>query len=293
VDWEALLRANEQVARGSDLRAAGLSRHTLSSRLRNGAWQRVLPDIVVAHSGPLSLRERRHAALLFAGEGSMLSHRSAAAIHGLGETERSIEVTIAHGRHIRGRDFVTVHQSARLCRWVYRSGVPVTTVARTVVDLAATSRRLDDVRATVSRVVQQRATTIDELYAEFELAPRQGSALLATALEEVAAGSRSAAESLFLRLVRRARLPAPQLNAPIRTSGGLFYADALWEEERLIVEIDGAAWHLDAAAWRRDLRRQNLLLNAGYRVLRFPAHRLREDPAGVIAEVTAALRLAA
>lgn len=93
--------------------------------------------------------------------------------------------------------------------------------------------------------------------------------------------------------MREAGLPPPQLNAPIRTPRGTFYADALWAEERLIVEIDGAAWHLDAKSWRHDLWRQNLLINAGYRVLRFPVLRLKEDAPAVIAEIRTALRMAA
>lgn len=291
--WHTVLTLHRNVARGSELRACGLSRHTLATRLRTGAWQRLLPDILVAHSGPVSIWELREAALLYAGPDSALSHHSAAAVFGLVRAERRIEVTIRNGRRLSDRSFVAVHQSSRPWLGVKRGGLICTHAARTVVDLACAMRGVDDVSGLVSAAVQRDLVSVAELQVEARCLPRRGPALLRRVLEDVATGSRSAGEAAFLRLLRSACLPIPELNAPIHTSAGTFYADALWQAERLVVEIDGAAWHLDALSWRRDLWRQNLLQNAGYRVLRFPVQRLRDDPAGVVAEIRTALRTAA
>lgn len=293
MDWEALLRANDGVARGSDLRAAGLSRHTLRTRLGNGTWQRVLPDVVVAHSGRLSIWECRRAAFLYAGPRSMLSHDSAAAVCGLNPTEHLVHVTVRNGRRLLDREFVWVHQSSRPCIAVLRGGLPCTPIPRTVVDIACTMRHRDDVSALVSRAVQRRMVTVAQLVAEAATLPRSRPAMLRQVLDDVAAGTRSAGEAAFLRLVRTARLPLPELNVPIRTPAKTYIVDALWRAERLIVEIDGAAWHLNAVSWQDDLRRQNRLHNAGYRVLRFPVQRLRDDPLGVIDEIRIALNRAA
>lgn len=292
MDWRLLLRSNRGVISGSALCAAGLSRHTLRTRVRNGSWQAVLPDVIVAHSGQLSAWERRKAAVLYAGEGAMLSHFSAGALFALGAEER-VDVTIPHGRRRKDRAFVTVHQSARRCRPVSVDGLRCTPAARAVVDMACRLRKIDDVNALVSRAVQRRLVTVAELAAQAEKLPKHGSAHVRRVLSDLTAGTRSPGESAFLRLISSSGLRMPLFNAPVTTSAGTFYADALWEAERLIVEIDGAAWHLDALAWRRDLWRQNLLLNAGYRVLRFPVQRLRDDPAGVLAEIRTALRRAA
>ncbi|MGH3599613.1 MAG: endonuclease domain-containing protein, partial [Pseudonocardiaceae bacterium] len=96
-------------------------------------------------------------------------------------------------------------------------------------------------------------------------------------------------EADFLRLLRRARLPMPELNAPVQTAAGVYYLDGLWREHGIGTEVDGAAWHLDATSWEQDLKRQNHIQAAGITLLRFPVRRLRDDPAGVIAELRAAL----
>ncbi len=103
-------------------------------------------------------------------------------------------------------------------------------------------------------------------------------------------GARSAGEAEFVRLVQRSGLPTPEFNARVETAEGSFLVDALWRDYGLGVEIDGAAWHLDVLSWERDLRRQNLVHTAGVTLLRFPVRRLRDDPAGVVDELRAALR---
>lgn len=256
-------------------------------------WQRVLPDIVVAHSGRLSIWECRRAAVLYGGPHSMLSHDSAAAMVELLPTERFVHITVGNGHRLLDRGFVRVHQSSRSCILVLRGGLPCTPVKRTVVDVACTMRHLDDVSALVSKAVQRRMVTVAQLVAEAAVLPRGRPALLRQVLDEVAAGTRSAGEAEFLRLVRKAGLPLPELNVPIPTAAKTYEVDALWPKQRLIVEIDGAGWHLSALSWQADLHRQNQLHNAGYRILRFPVRRLKEDAAGVIAEIRAALQLAA
>ncbi len=284
-----MLRQQDSVARAADLLAAGLSLHTLRTRLRNGSWQRVLPGVVVAHSGPLSVRQRWRAGLAYAGSGAVLSHRSAALLHGLRVIERNVEVTVPHGCRRPPVRFVVVHQAVVPVVPTTRAGLPCTDVARTVVDVACRMRLREDVRAVVSDAVQRHLVDMDRLCAQVATAPRHGSRWLRLTVDEVLAGARSAGEGEFLQLVRRARLPMPELNAPVHTASGVHLLDALWREQRVGAEIDGMAWHLDAASWEQDLRRQNHIHAAGYTLLRFPVRRLREDPLGVIAELRTAL----
>lgn len=110
-------------------------------------------------------------------------------------------------------------------------------------------------------------------------------------MADLAAGSRAASESRLLQLIRRAGLPLPELNGPVSTSLGTRYVDALWRSLGKGVEVDGQAFHLDAASWRSDLLRQNAIQTTGIVLLRIAAHRLWTEPAAVVAEIAAFLGL--
>lgn len=286
--WADVLRHGDGVATVAELVAAGLSRGVVDSRVRGRSWQRVLPGVIVAHSGPLLVEDRYRAAVKFGGADALLSHRAAGELHGLRiAAPKAVDITVPHGRRRVDTGDVIVHQSNRNAAWIMRRGIRCTHIPRTVIDIAGQMSRLDDVRALISDVVQRRLTDVEELATELKVCPRRGSAHLREALGEIRGGVRSAGEGAFLRLVRRARLPEPELNARIQTSGGWFIVDALWRQYGVAVEIDGQSWHLDAESWQRDLGRQNLLHAAGIVLLRFPVIRLSSDPAGVVAELRA------
>lgn len=289
MDWRALLDHNDGVATTRELIASGCGEASIRRRLVAGRWQKVLPGVVITHSGPPTRMQMRRAALLWAGPGSMLSYRSAAELLGLRITEITVDVTVPHGVRRRPNAAVTTHQSSRLTVPVYRGGLPCTPVARTVVDLACMLDRRNDVRALVADSVQRRLTSFAALQREAAQAPRHNPGSLRAALEEVAAGARSGGEAEFLRLVRAAGLPEPRLNARVAAGGRIYVVDALWQQCGVIVEIDGMAHHTGVKQRENDLHRQNALHAAGYVVLRFPVRRLYADPAGVIAELRALL----
>ncbi len=97
-------------------------------------------------------------------------------------------------------------------------------------------------------------------------------------------------EARFLSLFRRAGLPLPRVNRTFHADGVTFVAklDFLWEEQGLVVEVDGLAFHSTRRQKMHDERRQNAIVLAGRRVLRYGAHDL-EDPARVATEIRAAL----
>jgi len=96
------------------------------------------------------------------------------------------------------------------------------------------------------------------------------------------APTRSALERTFLRLCRRERLPAPQVN--IRVGG--FLVDFLWLERRLIVEVDGYEYHRGRASFEADRARDAELMRRGYRVLRFTYRQVTQQPSRVAAAVS-------
>ena len=264
--------------------AGGVSAATLRRRIRAGRWVQPLPGVVCRTTGTLTPDQRRLAAILFGGHRAVLSHRTAASLLGACAAGDAVHITVPHGEHLRSAGFVVVHQSRRLTPVWYADGLPVTDSARSIVDAAGAETSLAEVRAMVCAAVQRRRVTVAELHRELALAPRRGSAAIGAVLEEVDAGVRSVSEAEFLALVRSARLPAPELNAPVVTAAGTKYVDALWRDLAAGTEIDGRACHLDSRSWQADLERQNAIHSTGIVLLRLTAARLRRDPAGAMRE---------
>jgi very-short-patch-repair endonuclease len=255
--------------------------------------------VFVSHSGPLTQRERWHAALLFAGQGSVLSHRSALVVWGARIEEPGlaarvagvrgnyawlpegglVEVTTPHGRHLRSRGFVVVHQSRRpIADAQVISGCAVTSAARAAVDVAITTQRRGDVDHVVADVLQRNLCSVGELEDEAARLGKRLSPWLQQALSDARRGMRSVGEADLRRVIQMARLPEPEWGAAIETPGGTYFVDAYWRSRRVAAEADGAAFHLSAEDWTRDLHRQNAIQGTGVRLFRFPVRRLRGEP---------------
>ncbi len=211
------------------------------------------------------------AAVLAAGTGALLSHREAAALHGLRPAERvTVDVTVAARRRVPG---VTVHRVERLHPedTTTVDGIPVTTVARTLVDLAAVVQT-----AALRKALEEaeRSHRLDVRAIEAALQRTRGRngrshGRIRRALHELASTgttiTRSALEDRFLSLVAEHGLPRPRVNAAI---DGV-EVDACWPEERVVVELDGWEFHRTRQAFQRDRDRANDLAGAGWTVLRF------------------------
>jgi len=255
--------------------------------------------VYVSHSGPLTQRERWHAALHFAGDRAVLSHRSALLAWGahIEEPLRAVrvagvrgdyrqppegglvEVTAPHGRHLRSRGFVVVHQSRRpVPEGVVVDRLPVAPAARAAVDVAITSRRRADVDHVVADVLQRRLCTVAELEDEAVGLGRRLTPWLRNAIADARRGMRSVGEADLRRAIVVAGVPEPEWGAAIETPSGTYFVDAYWRRQRVAAEADGAAFHLSAADWSADLRRQNAIQAARVVLFRFPVRRLRADP---------------
>lgn len=245
----------------AQLRAAGVTDDAVDWRLRRKRLHRVHRGVYAV--GHARLGERGHLwAAVLAVPGGVLSHRTAAAVWDLCPMPSSrLDVTTTGAA--RSTKKLRVHHTARLDA-TEADGLAVTTVARTLADLAANNeRRLDRMMA---RAEHHRLLDTTALAEQFG---RPGGRRLQAALSELQAHgpqpTRSELEERFLDEVKRAGLPRPEVNA--RVAG--FEVDFVWREQRLIVETDGAATHLTAKAFEEDRRRDALLASAGWRVLRF------------------------
>jgi very-short-patch-repair endonuclease len=162
-----------------------------------------------------------------------------------------------------------------------RHGIPVTSVTRTLLDVAtvANARQL-------ARIVDEadRAGWLDrEALLERSHGRKGAKALRAVIANPSARWTRSELEARFLRLCRTHQIPAPIVNTKVEG----FEVDCLWPGARLIVELDGYEYHRTPGAFERDRRRDAHLKRMGYDVIRVTQQWLSEDPEGVADTVQA------
>jgi very-short-patch-repair endonuclease len=228
---------------------------------------------------------REMAALLACGPGAVLSHQTAAAIWRLCVAEYGGPVHVLGTRaQVPG---VRTHRSALdRTQVAHRHGLPVTTPARTLIDLAS-SMPVVELTRLIEEAQIRRVMTLTQLGAALDQAKgRRGVKQLRALIESELGYTRSEAERRLRALVKAAALPPPRTNVKV---AGL-EVDALWSDHRLVVEVDGYAYHRTREAFERDRRRDAWLLVAGYRVLRITWRRLTREPEQVIALLAAALR---
>lgn len=259
---------------------------------RGGPWPRALPGVYLTSTGKPDQDQRMMAALLYAGEGSLITGLAALRHYRISLPDpRQVDVLIPAGRRRSNREFVTVHRTTRMPRRLAAVG-PIQFVppARAVADAALGLTRLADVRAIVARAVQQDWCTVPALVAELEAGPHRQARLLRAALTEVGDGVRSAAEGDLRILLRRARVPRPLFNARLYADGRLLAVpDAWWPRAGVVVEVDSREWHLAPADWERTMQRHARLTALGILVLHFSPRQIRTEPEVVVAAIRAAL----
>jgi very-short-patch-repair endonuclease len=267
----------------AQLLALGMGRGAIQLRLDAGRLHQVHRGVYAVGHRRLTREGRWMAAVLAAGPGAVLSHRSAAALCGLRRTSRSvIEVTAPHRRRLRER--IRVRRAPLPADEVtVVDGIPVTTVARTLLDLAAVLPR-DQVETAMSEAEGRRLQDSVPLPVLVRRYPgRRGLATVKAIIRERAVRSaitRSELESRFASFLARHGLPRPEVNAPIRVGARWIEVDCLWRRQRLVVELDGRAFHDTEDAYEADRARDRALSVAGLRVVRVTWEQLhREEPA--------------
>lgn len=229
-------------------------------------------------------------AVLLAGPGAVLSHRSAAALWGIGSASSgAIEVIVPRKSRSQGglRRYFGVLPADEMTT---ERGVPVTTVPRTIFDLAATSSA--DVVEHALRESEYRRLhdrlSLPDLLARYPR--RRGAPIVRECLwrrRNLPAGrARSWLELEFLPFLRRNGLPRPRLNVWLRVGGRSIQVDCLWPGE-VVVELDGFAAHGTRVAFREDRARDRRLRVAGYGVIRIAPEQLEDEPEEIAADLRA------
>src|SRR5919108_852816 len=256
--WGVLTRAQ--------LTEFGLGDRGVWDWVGSGRLHRLYRGIYAYGHDRLRAEGRWLAAVMACGRGAVLSHRTAAQLWGIRQTNSAlVDVTVPTQNGRIRRAGIRIHRSGRLApeEITERDGIPSTTVARTLLDLA-------DV---VDPQALRRAITEAEYRGVFDYAaliavvqdnPGRRGAKLMRAAEAAGHRTRSPLEDRFLALIERWGVEEPESNAWLEG----YEVDFLWRKVGLVVELDGAAEHGTRAAVRGDRKRDRVLWRAGFRTMR-------------------------
>ena len=289
-----LLAYQHAVLTRSQALSHGVTPDGLRHRIRpGGPWQRLLPGVYLTATGQPSREQMLIAAVLFAGDDSILTGLAALRRYGIRVPEtRQADVLVPASRKRSSTGYVVIHRTWRMPQSYGCDGaIRLAPEARAVADAARGLAKIADVRAVVASAVQQGKCSIAELAAELAEGPVRRSAQLRAVLAEVVDGIRSPAEGDFRQLIVRSGLPMPLFN-PVLYAGGVWLAtpDAWWPDAGLVAEVDSREWHLSPADWRATTLRHDRMVAAGVKLLHFTPGQVREQPAEVTGLIRATLR---
>ncbi len=286
------------VVRWETLIEAGLTRAMIERRVARGQLHRQAPSVYTFGGSPDTDDQTLVVHALSAGVGGAISHDSAAFLWGL--TQRrpgSVHVVVRRWQREHRRD-CSVHESLDLLSIdrVLLSGVPVTSAARTVVDLGATSPWL--VERALSEGLRMGlfdVAGVDGFMKRVARKGRRGVGTIRPLLElhgAVNGRTESLLEDRFLRVIfeRGLRLPVVQFEVQDELGRFVCRADFAYPDLRLLIEVDGRSYHSDTVAFQRDRDKQNRTQELGWRTLRFTWNDVSREPDRLASTLSSFLR---
>ena len=295
----ALAQEQHSTVELAQMQACGASRTWVSRHVKEGIIVRAGPSAYRVAGVRRTFETRSMAAVLSARGPALVSHRSAAYLHGferMGQPGR-VDVTVPRHRRPRSRTGITVHESRAfdLAGATVRNRIPVTSVARTILDCAPLTptpiRLLDE-------ALRRRMVTWDDLWACYlahNIAGRREVVPFRRILLErdgnTPAGSDFA--RMMAAMLTGAGLPQPAFEHRVVVNGHEYYLDLAWPDRLVAVECNDAGSHDTPKAFRRDPMKRNRCEAIGWRYLEFTWWDLVRNTAEVAAQVTAALGLLA
>jgi hypothetical protein len=246
----------------------GMSRSAIDRRIRTGRLHLLHPGVFAVGHHIVCQEGRWLAAVLRVGEGAVLSHRSAAELWGICRARNRSQVHISAPRSTRSSAAIRRHQvSYASVELTVRRGIPVTTLARTLFDIAA-ELSLEAFEAALREAEYLQRFRLEELERLLALYPgRRGATTIKQCLHRLGRGPRgrtlSRLEVKFAALLAASELPPPSLNTILDLDGLKVEADCLWRDQRVIVELDGGRSHGTRIAFESDRERDRRLQAAG------------------------------
>lgn len=263
----------------------GMSAATVQRRARQGSWERLYPAVYLVGGHRLDDEARVRAAWLWAGRDAVVSGPAAAYWHGLlDRAPETVEVTLPRPAASRSPDGVRVRR--RTLDAVDLVGSRDIWLTERPLSVLETAVALPDGSMFLDRALQ-RHVRFPTLYRAFcRNLGRRGSSAAGRLLVAAADRADSAAERLLVTLLRAAGIDGWVLGHPF----GPWRIDLAFPAQKVAVEVDGWAWHVDPERFRNDRRKQNALVRDGWEPLRFTWHDLDGRPAAVVEEIDATVR---
>jgi very-short-patch-repair endonuclease len=286
-----LARRQHGIVARAQLLTIGLGRRAIELRVANGRLHLVHRGVYAVGHEVVSREGRWMAAVLGGGPGAVLSHASAAAHLGIRPSD-AVTTDITTDRRLRSRPGLRFHYCVLPADEVtVADGIPVTTPARTLFDLAGV----------VPLAQLQRAgkeAEVKRLWGQLSLPDllerhpgRPGAGAIRAVIETPDRGvTRNDVEEALAALVRRARLPHPLFNTPLKLGSRFMEPDCMWPEQRVIVEVDGYETHGTRDSFESDRARDRALTAAGWLVIRVTWRQLRDEPAQIARDLRTVLR---
>lgn len=286
---KAIIDSQEGVTTRQQLLRAGVSpaqiRHAIRAR---GPWQRVVNGVYATFTGALTHTQTVRAALLYAGEGSVVTGSWACRAYDMRYMPRSgLRILISHGSKRAPIPIADIQRTRRWPEIRKVRGFPCAEPARATLDAVAESRDLRTVRAALCEVVQRRLVDPDSLVASYESAGMH-SALVTRVLSDLRSGCRSEPECELRDLMRTSSvLPEFIWNQALPDVEDVV-PDAYEVRSGLVLEVDSVEWHQLGDGPERTERKRARYVAGGWRPLPIVPRRLRDEPATLLAEIESA-----
>jgi hypothetical protein len=281
--------------------AAGITDRQLRRRVQSGFLEQVGPNAFRLPGAPPGVLAELSALLLDIGEPCWAAASTAAALHGFDgfRLRTPLHVTVPRGRNVR-RLGVVVHTACELppIDREERDGIPVTSPARTIIDLARTEPP-ERLAAAVDSALRDGLTTEDALHRRIGALRSKGRYGIPALLDvldgrEITRGGHSWLEREFLRLLATAGLPRPETQAVLTKAGDhLVRVDCHFPGTNVVIELLGHRYHRTKAQLTRDAERLNALVLDGYTPFQFTYDQVVTQSELVVATVHLALHRAA
>ncbi len=265
----------------------------IKTRLETGAWVCAFPWVYRVVGAPVTWRQSVEALLFWAGRGAVLSHRTAAILHGFSEfSGEPLDLTIT--RRMRIPDGVSLYRVKALPHGEITTveDLSITSVTRTLVDLAALTDWLT-LRTIYTQALREKKTTFEKLEEAVQRSKNRVGVIEARQLLRVLEGgggpTESELEDVALGTISEGGLPRPKVQWVVVVGRKLRRLDLIFQDQGVVVETDGFAYHSGIETFEDDRERNNDLTISGFRVLHWTWRALRERPDELIAQLYVAL----
>lgn len=287
--WQDLARRQHGAITRAQLRATGLTNSSIDTLIRRGRLRPVHKAGVFCAAAvrPTVMTQCWLAILSTA---AVLSHLSAAQAWGIDVPQDGrMHVTVPGRRSTRMPVPVRVHRVLLPAGAATElDGLPITDRSRTVIDCLGLLR-MPEARRLFDRALQQKWITLSAVRQRLDTEPgRRGNVALRMLVAEASEGD-APSERLLLRILRSAGISGWRANQAIDVGWARFTVDVCFAAQRIVLEVDGWAYHHDVARFRADRARDNALRLAGWTVYRFTWDQLTERPWSVLETVRRAL----